>query len=47
VIAAKMIGEAFDYELLSPLQSLFAVVSILAVGVAASLQKKDEEEDKE
>lgn len=44
VISVKMAAETFDYELLSPLQSLFVVIGILGVGVVASLTSKDTEE---
>ena len=39
VISAKLGAEAFDVELLSPLQSLVVVLSILGTGIGASLAK--------
>ena len=39
VISAKLGAEAFDVELLSPLQSLVVVLSILGMGIGASLAK--------
>ena len=39
VISVKLGAEAFDIELLSPLQSLVAVLFILGAGIGASLTK--------
>ena len=47
VIATKMIGETFDIELLTPLQSLGVVVGILGIGVTASLMGKGDEKVEE
>lgn len=47
VIATKMIGETFDIELLTPLQSLGVVVGILGIGVTASLMSKEDEKVEE
>lgn len=44
VIAAKLAGEAFDIELLNPLQSLVVVLSILGTGVGLSLAKSKDSE---
>ena len=43
VIAGKLAGEAFGYELLTPLQSLIVVLGILGTGVGLSLSKAKEE----
>lgn len=43
VIAAKLGAESFDYELLSPLQSLVVVLTILGGGIGASLIKDTKE----
>ena len=44
IIAAKLAAETVGTELLSPLQSLAAVVGILGVGVGASLLIPDQAE---
>lgn len=47
VISAKLGAEAFDVELLSPLQSLVVVLSILGAGIGVSLTKDTERQIKE
>ena len=47
VIAAKLAGEAFDIELLNPLQSLVVVLSILGTGVGLSLQANSKNSEEE
>jgi predicted tellurium resistance membrane protein TerC len=44
VIAAKLVGEVNNIELLSPVQSLAVVLSILGAGVGASLIWKDSDD---
>ena len=44
VIAAKLGAESFDIELLTPLQSLVVVLSILGAGIGASLIENTKEE---
>ena len=44
IIAAKLAAETAGIELLSPLQSLAAVVGILGVGVGTSLWVPDQAE---
>ena len=46
VISVKLAGSAFDYEVLTPVQSLFIVLSLLGGGVALSVldSNKDEAE---
>lgn len=45
VIAVKLTGETFDIELLTPLQSLVIVLSLLGGGVLLSLSNKSKEID--
>jgi TerC family integral membrane protein len=45
VIAAKLTGETFGVEILTPLQSLLVVLTILGGGVGYSLYKAKEEEE--
>ncbi len=41
VISVKLGGEAFGVEVLSPLESLLAVLGVLGMGIAASLWGDD------
>ena len=46
IISAKLGAEVFGLELLTPLQSLIVVLATLGTGVAASLIKRKQDEEK-